>query len=538
MQLQSQKKPTVSNPLLEIVDRLAADRQRLVEFLLRQRSELQTALTRLEEWASQLVFRIQRTQFHLRRQQYELQLQWSELARRERNVLALERQLAENLRQWELLGDQIRLQEEKLCQRLWAAESSLARGATQLERDLEQWNRLRKDLATRVQDAWESAQTLGEQQGRLDALREALDAQEKRLTEKAQRLAHWEARTRAQRALLARQFLSERKRLEELSRTLLSAHSGEAAAGPSLSLPSSSQLVHQLQLLLEGQSRLEKTLKDIFQQFGYSAGHEWSESRIGVQPAEDGAKLKSPQLAPAETCGPEGDTLPSSLTDLLERYRLACEEIRTLQREKEDLAQRYQETSEALQRLSVASPPGRQRSSSATSTDWESQKQHLLALLEAEESGSTGHVEVITAEEHRHLQEALVQAEKLLAEKDQEIQMLQKLLEEQSERLGNLAVGAAAIEELVAQDAIIQQERENARRLREEWEQKLRQAEVELSLERAKIARERAELEERARQLEELARQLKQPPTSAAQPTEIPRAPSSEKSLRRKWFGR
>ncbi|MCS7239072.1 MAG: hypothetical protein NZ899_12505 [Thermoguttaceae bacterium] len=164
---------------------------------------------------------------------------------------------------------------------------------------------------------------------------------------------------------------------------------------------------------------------------------------------------------------------------------------------------------------------------------WEEQKRLLLSALEGQQAA--GESARATWEQERiALQQALTEAQRQLAERDREILTLQKLLEEQSTHLGSLALGAAAIEELVAHDEIIQQERENARRLREEWEEKLRQAEVELSLERAKIARERAELEERARQLAELAQELQK----RAQQTSVvdQAAQGSERSFRRKWF--
>ena len=50
------------------------------------------------------------------------------------------------------------------------------------------------------------------------------------------------------------------------------------------------------------------------------------------------------------------------------------------------------------------------------------------------------------------------------------------------------------------QDEIIREERENLKQLQQQWEEKLRKAEIDLSVERAKIARERAELEEQLRE--------------------------------------
>lgn len=68
---------------------------------------------------------------------------------------------------------------------------------------------------------------------------------------------------------------------------------------------------------------------------------------------------------------------------------------------------------------------------------------------------------------------------------------------------GSLAVGAAALGEILDNDAIIQEEREKLRQMQEEWQEKLRQAEIGISIERAKIARARAEIDEKTRIFEE-----------------------------------
>ena len=58
---------------------------------------------------------------------------------------------------------------------------------------------------------------------------------------------------------------------------------------------------------------------------------------------------------------------------------------------------------------------------------------------------------------------------------------------------------AAAIEQTLQNDIIIQQERERLRQLEEQVQSRMCRAEIEISLERAKLARERAEIEERLR---------------------------------------
>ena len=47
------------------------------------------------------------------------------------------------------------------------------------------------------------------------------------------------------------------------------------------------------------------------------------------------------------------------------------------------------------------------------------------------------------------------------------------------------------------QDELIQQEREKLRLLQEEWREKVRQSEIDISIERARVARLRAEIEDK-----------------------------------------
>ena len=60
----------------------------------------------------------------------------------------------------------------------------------------------------------------------------------------------------------------------------------------------------------------------------------------------------------------------------------------------------------------------------------------------------------------------------------------------------------AALGELIDQDAVIREERQSLKRLQEEWMEKLRQAEMDISLERANMARQKAELDEKRRLLD------------------------------------
>jgi hypothetical protein len=167
----------------------------------------------------------------------------------------------------------------------------------------------------------------------------------------------------------------------------------------------------------------------------------------------------------------------------------------------EDLREEKARAAELEQKLAVARKNGGAPAVTAGGgLDWEAQKLRMLAMLEEFDDGDEEQ-----ARERLTIQGTLEITDSVVAEKDQEIAELRKLLEEQSSNIGNVAVGAAAIAQLVGSDEVIQHERERARQLQAEWEEKMRTAEVEISVERAKLARERAELEEKLRNLEERA---------------------------------
>ena len=127
------------------------------------------------------------------------------------------------------------------------------------------------------------------------------------------------------------------------------------------------------------------------------------------------------------------------------------------------------------------------------------------------------------------LEQMLQASEQLVAEKDHEIAELKHFLENQNSNIGAVAVGAAALGNLLDTDAIIQEEREKLRCLQEEWREKLANAEIEISVERATIARRRLELEESTRD-------LNGHPAASGVREEIPAKP--EKCAPRRWLSR
>ncbi|MEN6405690.1 MAG: hypothetical protein ABFC77_04375, partial [Thermoguttaceae bacterium] len=128
--------------------------------------------------------------------------------------------------------------------------------------------------------------------------------------------------------------------------------------------------------------------------------------------------------------------------------------------------------------------------------DWEAEKKRILAALEADADADAEVDDEASQTERMTIVEVLHTTDEVIAAKDLEIQDLKRQLDEKQRELAGKTSDKELIEQAVNSDAVIRQEREQLKRLQAEWREKLRQAEVDLALERAKIARQRAELEE------------------------------------------
>jgi chromosome segregation ATPase len=170
------------------------------------------------------------------------------------------------------------------------------------------------------------------------------------------------------------------------------------------------------------------------------------------------------------------------LADLQRRFELAVEDVRDLKTKNAELEAQL-----------AAGGRAASRPADSGGLDWESQKRRLLASLSDEgESADEPERQV----ERMRIESTIEMTDAVVAEKDREIADLKE----------QLAQGAAAppaeeeyenkVRELVDADAVIAQHRTRTSEMEREMEEKLRAAELELSLERAKIARERVQLEE------------------------------------------
>ncbi len=162
----------------------------------------------------------------------------------------------------------------------------------------------------------------------------------------------------------------------------------------------------------------------------------------------------------------------------------------------DDLKAERAKVAELQQKL--AQKPKGGAAASGGELDWEAQKRELLRKLseDFEEDDAEQKAEKLKIEE------VIATTDRVIAEKERELEDLRRVLEEQSHNWGSMAVGASAVADILDKEEIIRQERENLQKLQDEWQQKLRQAEIDISLERAKIARERSELEEKTREFQ------------------------------------
>ena len=207
----------------------------------------------------------------------------------------------------------------------------------------------------------------------------------------------------------------------------------------------------------------------------------------------------SPPQQPTPTVSAEELEDLAHLGELRQQLDSAMAETEDLRQQNSDLAARLaqQLTSAATSDKSTGRGNGEQLS-------WEQRK--LLILKQLEDDTISGN-EFIPHEEKLSIQEVLDSTHAEITRRDEEIEELREIVRMQSDARDGLAIGAAGVAQMLDGDELIQQERQKLREIQEEWESKLRQAEIDLSMERAKIARERIALD---KQKEELCQSTKE----------------------------
>jgi hypothetical protein len=171
----------------------------------------------------------------------------------------------------------------------------------------------------------------------------------------------------------------------------------------------------------------------------------------------------------------QDSSAPKEIQDLQKLYEMSCDEIRELKSQLEEIS------------TAAAAEPN---AAEDDVLDWEAAKRRMMAELEMEDG--------LTEPDLGKIDRIVAQTDQLVAEKDGEIGRLRNQLE--------MTGGGKVIESLLEDCDVVRQERERLSKLQTEWEEKLRAAEIEISIERAKISREIAAQQEQLRNLEDMAR--------------------------------
>ncbi len=358
----------------------------------------------------------------------------------------------------------------------------------------EQRTRLRAAFAGHKQRIQQLEATLRRQVGELN---DELQRERQTLDERQRELDQREDLTRQQRRAAAKQLRARRSEL-------LAEIEQRRAEAAQLAAHEVKQLHRQL---AEAEVQLEKLQAEIDQR----------ERRCGelseqLAAATDEARQLRDQLqqrqANAEkaldSAKPNAKTaVDSAVADVRQKLDLATEELRELKQANAELAKEVADAKSAAAKAPTAS---------GSAFNWERQKQRLLEQLETDFDAKDPR----QAKDKLTVEGTIRITDQLIAERDEEIAELKKLLECQSGNIGDVTVGASAIAEMIDRDEIVKQERSNLKLLQDEWREKLRAAEVDIAVERAKLARERAELEERIQSLEKGATAAKSESTKGS----------------------
>jgi len=169
--------------------------------------------------------------------------------------------------------------------------------------------------------------------------------------------------------------------------------------------------------------------------------------------------------------------------------------IDALQQQLDELRQQNSDLATQLAKQQVLSTrPTPQVSFQSESLSWEERKRLMMQQLEDESAGSQEADEQVI-ERRMEIEQILETTQAEIERRDREIAELQSIIEQQSDTRQGVAIGAAAFAQAFDNDEMIRQEREKLKEIQRQWEEKLRQAEIDVSMERAKLARERSQLE-------------------------------------------
>jgi chromosome segregation ATPase len=319
-----------------------------------------------------------------------------------------------------------------------------------------------------------------------EALQQQLAAATAELAaERAEQEAHQESQE-AERARLAAELAGLRDKL--VAAEQFAAERGLAdESGRNALAQERDELQQKFDLALKDMQRLRERVAELEQELAQRpAGDQGEPSELAALRAERDALAERLEAISRQPNAPPDAAASQELADLQRRFELAVEDVREL---KTKNAQLETQLSAARKRA-----PGHAGQADGGNMDWESQKRRLLESLE--DDGEAPDEE--RTEQRTSIANTIEITDAVVAEKDA---LIESLKEQLATAAGSAAATAAqdheaATSALLDGDEIIQQHRGRIAQLEQEMTSKLREAELELSVERARIGRQKVELEQ------------------------------------------
>jgi chromosome segregation ATPase len=316
-----------------------------------------------------------------------------------------------------------------------------------------------------------------------------------------------EAQIQASQADWRKQLLDFENRLRE-QQAAWNEQRAESAKSRTAIESERDELQQKFDIALEDLQRLRGKVTELEQDLSRrpEANEVDSAELVALRAERDELMLRVEEL---EKCpaAPIDANVEQQLSDLQRRFELAVEDLRE-----------YKTKCGKLEsQLATASTHSASTAVDTGGNDWESQKRRLLASLEESAEGPETPVE---KQQRITIEGTIEMTDAVVAEKDRQIAELEVRLAAGGTRTPVETEQNRQINELVDADEVIAEHRKRHRELELEMQEKLRAAELELSIERAKMARQKAELEELKSELDSKQQQfgLSTDATFAGQP--------------------
>lgn len=418
---------------------------------------------------------------------------------------------------------------------LFAAESALEKQRGEAAEREAAIQKRERELEQKWEEVTARQQTLESGQLQLAADREALAGEREKFEQQRGAVAAQgeseESETAAKLASVELQLITERqtwdrerasveeqrrllaKERDDLS-TALEAARGELATARSeaAAVGDYDKLQQKFDLALEDVQRLRARVAELEQELDSRPEVDETDSveLVHLRAERDAMAERISELE--QQSAAQEDVAPSEDTsELQRRFELAVEDVR-------DLKKKNAELEAAL--ASVKSGSGAAAAPTGGGGSWEAMKRKMLANL----SDEGDDVDEDRHEERAKIEDTIRATDAALASKDREIAELKsRIADGKSQKTDS----EEALQQLLDSDEVIAEHRARIAKLELEVTAKLREAELELSVERAKITRETAHLEQLRAEIE-----------SQRQQGVVPVAPGTPQQPKRRWLSK